>query len=217
MAKTTRKRVSHRKREVCRDEPLHIGIQLLPGLPSMRTPGAKLVVFEAIRAMRGRFGFRIVEFAVMSNHIHMLCEAKNNDELAAAMKSFKVRLAGGFNKLWERAGQVWADRFWSRVVRKVHELRRLVRYILLNGRRHGIQLPDDEPDWYTSGPWFPFWEGRWGQTFSKNPPPTERATYMALQCARRFLIELDDKPMPPPPLPDRRKRRRLFNVVQPAT
>ena len=99
MAKTTRKRVSHRKREVCRDEPLHIGIQLLPGLPSMRTPGAKLVVFEAIRAMRGRFGFRIVEFAVMSNHIHMLCEAKNNDELAAAMKSFKVRLARGFNKL----------------------------------------------------------------------------------------------------------------------
>ena len=90
------------------------------GAPSMRTPGAKLVVFEAIRAMRGRFGFRIVEFAVM-------------------------------------------------------------------------------------------------QTFSKHPPPTQRATYMALQCARRFLIELDDKPMPPPPLPDRRKRRRLFNVVQPAT
>ena len=120
MAKTTRKRVSHRKREVCRDEPLHIGVQLLPGLPSMRTPGAKLVVFEAVRAMRGRFGFRIVEFAVM-------------------------------------------------------------------------------------------------QTFSKHPPPTQRATYMALQCARRFLIELDDKPMPPPPLPDRRKRRRLFDVVQPAT
>jgi hypothetical protein len=46
--------------------------------------------------------------------------------------------------LWGREGVVFPDRYFHRVVRKVHELRRLVRYVLQNARRHGARVPELE-------------------------------------------------------------------------
>ena len=130
--------------------------------------------------------------------MHLIVEAADAEELAAAMKGLSVRIARGLNKLWERTGQVFADRYWSRIVRKVYELRRLVRYVMQNARRHGVRLPADRPDEYSSGLWFEFWEGHLGQTFSKEPCPTERPSDMALQRARGFVVELAETPRPTP-------------------
>jgi REP element-mobilizing transposase RayT len=165
------------------------------GLPSLRTPQVLAIVRGAFRAQRGRFKFRIVEFAVLSNHVHMIVEAKDAEELSAAMKGLLVRIAKALNKHWDRAGKVWEDRYWSRVVRKVHELRRLIRYVLQNARRHGVRLPNDRPDPYSSGPWFDQWAGHQGQTFSREPAPTERPNRMELEHARRSMLELTDNPL----------------------
>ena len=177
---------------------LHVGMRIEAGLPGLRTRLARAVILKAFREQRGHFEFRIVEFAILSNHMHLIVEAKDAEELAAAMKGLAVRIARGLNKLWERAGQVFADRYWSRVVRKVHELHRLVRYVMQNARRHGVEVPSDRPDEYSSGPWYEFWNGHQGQTFSQEPRPTERPSDMALQCARRFVLELTETPQPRP-------------------
>jgi len=198
MSKVERKRVAHRKREKVMHNVVHVGMRIEQGLPSMRTRGALEVIHEAFRAQRSRFEFRIVEFAILSNHMHLVVEAKDSEELAAAMKGLAVRIARGLNNLWERAGQVFADRYWSRVVRKVHELRRLVCYVMQNARRHGVRIPSGRPDEFSSGPWFQHWRDHEGRTFSSEPPPTERASDMALQCARRFVLELDETPNPRP-------------------
>ena len=198
MSKAGRKRVAHRKREKVMHNVFHVGMRILSGLPSMRTKGARRVILGAFRSQRSQFEFRIVEFAILSNHMHLVVEARDAEELAAAMKGLAVRIARGLNKLWERAGQVFADRYWSRVVRKVNELRRLVRYVMQNARRHGVRIPSDRPDEYSSGPWFDHWRDHEGRTFSSEPPPTERPSDMALACARRFVLELDETPTPTP-------------------
>ena len=217
MIKTTRKRVSHRPRGQVMHDVLHTEIEICRGLPSMRTPRAGSVIFEAIRAVRSRFFFRVVQFSILGNHIHFIVEAANPSELAKGMKSLGVRIARGLNKLWGRKGRVWADRYWSRVVRKVHELRRLIRYVLQNARRHGVPVPDDRPDAYSSGPWFESWLGHEGRTFSEAPSPVERANTMAHECAARFQIGLTECPRPAPPLKDPRKRRRLYRLAPTAT
>lgn len=212
MIKTTWKRVSHRPRGQIIHDVLHVSMELCRGLPSMRTPRARSVIVQAIANQRGRFEFRIVEFAIIDNHMHLIVEAASPRELGRAMKGLAVRMARGLNKLWGRTGRVFADRYWSRVVRKVGELRRLVRYVLQNARRHGIRVPDDWPDVYSSGLWFRHWQGHHGRTFSKEPPPTQPASRMELECAQRFAIELTERPTPAPPLKDPRKRRRLYRL-----
>ena len=222
MIKTTRRRVAHRSRHGIMHDALHLTVRIAMGLPSMRTKAARRVIVEAIREQRGRFDFRIVEFAILSNHMHLIAEACDAKELGRAMPmrtGLSGRLARGLNKLWRRKGPVFPDRFHHRVVRKVHELhelhelRGLVRYVLQNARRHGIQVPNNRPDEYSSGPWFPHWHGCDGRTFTAEPRPVEWPGRMELQCAHRFGIELTERPDPAPPLRDPRRRRRLSTLA----
>jgi REP element-mobilizing transposase RayT len=210
--KTTRLRVAHRTRDGIMHDALHLAMHAAGGLPSMRTPKARAVIVEAIRAQRGRFGFHVVQFAILSNHIHLIAEASTAKELGRGMKGLQVRISKGLNKLWEREGVVFPDRYFHRVVRKVHELRRLVRYVLQNARRHGVRVPDDRPDEYSSGMWFESWIGHLGRTFSSEPSPLERASRMELSCATGFVLELTERPTPAPPLRDPRRRRRLATL-----
>ena len=207
MTKTTARRVPHRSRNGIQHDVLHIAMHLVRDLPNMRTKAVRACILDALRAARGRFGCRFVEFAILDNHIHLVVESRDGFELGRAMKGLAVRIARGLNKLWGRSGQVFTERYFHRVVRKVHELRRLVRYVLQNARRHGVRVPDDRPDECSSGPWFRHWHGHLGRTFSSEPSPLDEASSMALQCALRFVIELTDRPDPPPPLPGVRKRR----------
>jgi REP element-mobilizing transposase RayT len=212
MIKTTRRRVAHRKRNGIQHDAVHVNVKIAPGLPSMRTREARAVIVGAIRKQRGLFDFRVIEFAILSNHMHLIAEAASASELGRAMKGLGVRIARGLNKLWGRAGTVVPDRYHHRVVRKLHELRRLVRYVLQNARRHGVRVPNDRPDEYSSGPWFEHWHDHVGRTFSTEPRPVERPGGMALQCAHRFGIELTERPTPAPPLPYQRRGRRLSRL-----
>jgi len=213
MLKTTRRRVPHRRRTGIKHDALHVSVKIERGLPSMRTPRARAIIVDALREQRGRFGFRVVQYSILSNHIHMVAEAASAEELGKAMKGLSVRIAKGLNKLWERAGTVFPERYYSRVVRKVHELRRLIRYVLQNARRHGVPVPNDRPDEYSSGPWFWHWEGHRGRTFSAAPSPVEAADGMALAHALTFGIGLTERPTPAPPLRDPRRRRRLSTLL----
>ena len=191
-----RSRVPHRRRGKIDHVPVHVTVRLREGLPSLRAREEYARVLESLRAFRGRFDCRVIAYSVLSNHVHLVLEPRNGHELARAVKGLLVRAARALNKLWRRAGSVWADRYHHRVVRKVHELRRLLRYVLNNARKHGVPLPAGRPDPYSSGPWFRSWIGHEGRTFSRAPSPVEVPQTMALGVAWRFLLGLDEVPGP---------------------
>jgi hypothetical protein len=97
MIKTTRRRVAHRKRNGIQHDAVHVNVKIEPGLPSMRTREARAVIVGAIRKQRGLFGFRVIEFAILSNHMHLIAEAASASELGRAMKGLGVRIARGLN------------------------------------------------------------------------------------------------------------------------
>jgi putative transposase len=85
---------------------------------------------------RGRHGVRIVEFAVLGNHLHVLAEAGDSESLSHAMKGLLVRLARSLNALMDRKGAVFADHYHSRLLRTPTELVNALSYVLGNAAHH---------------------------------------------------------------------------------
>ena len=81
-----------------------------------------------------RFGFRLVHYAVMGNHVHLLVEAPHRVALARAMKGLGVRIARRLNRVMKRQGRVMGDRYHAHILRTPAEVKRARTYLLTNAR-----------------------------------------------------------------------------------
>jgi putative transposase len=152
-----RSRVSHRTRPAhAARHPLHVTVRLGTRLPSLRRKAARLVVSQAFAAGCERFGFRLNQFSLQSNHMHLIAEARDSRALSRGMQGLLVRVARALNRLWERRGSVFSDRFHARALRTPREVRSALLYVLQNARHHGLRLVGIDP--YSSGPWFDGWQ-----------------------------------------------------------
>ena len=118
--------------------PTHVTAKLVR-LPSLRRRDCFRVIRRALAAGNQRAGFRVVEFSVQSNHIHMLCEATGRDALARGLQGLFSRMARALNRHLGRTGRVFADRYHDRTLRSPREVRNALAYVLNNFRRHAFQ------------------------------------------------------------------------------
>src|SRR5207247_1292169 len=101
-------------------------------------------------------GLRIVHFAIQSNHVHLLVEARDARSLSRGMQGLLVRIARNSNRAWKRKGSVFADRYHSRALRTPREVRNALVYVLQNSRKHGCHIAGVDP--FTSGRDFDGWK-----------------------------------------------------------
>ena len=178
-----------------RNEPLHVNVHLMDGLPELRNPREYACICQALRAAQERFGCRVVAKSVLSNHVHLVVEAPDEEKLSQFMKGLMVRIARGLNKLWQRKGPVFRERFHAVVLKTVKQIRNAVRYVLQNARNHGIRLAPDSPDPYSSGPWYRFWRERMNQPFRIDDcPVAEPRTPLILRACTVVPIGLNELP-----------------------
>ncbi len=163
-----RAKVSHDARlEHGAGHPLHLTVRLRPELPSLRRKDARNAIAGAFHAGRERFGFRLTQFSLQSNHLHLIAEAGNKQSLSRGMQGLLVRIARALNTLWKRRGSVFADRFHAHALRSPREVRTALLYVLQNARRHGIQFASIDP--FSSGAWFDGWRTK--LLFANGLPP----------------------------------------------
>ena len=185
--------VPHRPRApLASRHPLHVTVRLRAGLPSLRRRGAYRVLEPALVARSQRFGFRLVEYSVQTNHVHMLVEAKDRRALARGMQGLLVRLARALNRCWGRCGSVFADRYHDRVLRTPREVRHALAYVLGNARRHGVSVPPGRPDAFSSGEAFHGWRDCLARAVRRLPSP--RTWLLALGWRRHGSIPVDEVP-----------------------
>ena len=169
--------VSHRERAALAARyPVHVTLRLGQGLPRLRNKRAYGVLREAFRKGSERFGFRLCHYSVMSNHMHLIVEAKDRRALSRGMQGLVIRIARGLNRLWERSGKVFSDRYHDRILRTPTEVRNALNYVLNNARRHALALKW-AIDFFASGPWFDGWRGR--RTLVEVPVGVDRPTAAA--------------------------------------
>jgi REP element-mobilizing transposase RayT len=101
------------------------------------------VMQRAMYAGALRFGFRLVHYAVMGNHVHLIVEAPDRKALGRAMKGLGVRIARALNRVMKRHGRVIGDRYHAHILKTPSEVRRARAYQLTNARHHYGYAHDD--------------------------------------------------------------------------
>jgi REP element-mobilizing transposase RayT len=190
-----RARVAHSKRAALKPSyPTHVTLRIEAGLENLRNRREYATVQKALVAGADRFGMRLVEFAVLSNHLHLVCEAEDERALARGMKGLCVRIARALNRLWNRVGSVFSDRYHARVLNTPREVRNALNYVLHNAAKHGARLGGPDP--CSSGAWFDGWRHDLGLTRAAPSSPLPRALTWLLRVGWRRHGFLD--PVPPP-------------------
>jgi putative transposase len=138
--------------------PLHVTLRVQRGLPSLRAHALFGRVRRALSQGRERFGFRLVQFSVQRDHLHLLVEADDRRALSRGMQGLSVRVARAANGELGRTGRVFADRYHARALTTPRAVRFALRYVLLNARKHearGVEaLPFGFVDPCSSAAWF---------------------------------------------------------------
>ena len=175
--------VRHRERAVHkRWNPLHVTMRAKSGLPSFRAETLYAAFERAVRRTR-RDDFRVVEFSVQDDHLHLIVEADDNDALARGMKSFSVRANRLFNAALGRGrGQVWGDRYHRRDLTSASQVRNALVYCLANYKKHQ-RITSGAPriDPCSSARWFHGWTAI--REHYDGPRPTPEARTVLLQTA----------------------------------
>ncbi|MBK7874535.1 MAG: transposase [Planctomycetes bacterium] len=123
--------------------PLHVTLRLRHGCPTLRTHDVHVIVRSAIAASAVRPGFRIVHYAALADHVHLVCEASSADALARSVKGLAVCLARRLNAHWRRRGRLFAGRFHARELCTPREVHHALRYVLANAHHHGLVRPGE--------------------------------------------------------------------------
>lgn len=179
--------------------PAHVTLRVRSGVPSLRF--AKLVrEFErSLTAACERSDFRVVQYSLQSNHVHLLVEAATREALGRGMKAIGARLARAVNRVFQRVGPVLADRYHLHVLRTPSEVRNALRYVLLNGRHHASRLSGRVVlDPASSARWFDGWRRDSVSDSPPTPSPVARARtwLLAVGWMRLGLIDPADVPGP---------------------
>ena len=133
---------------------MHVTLRAVAAIRCLRSNRAFPAVRHAL-AVSSRAGFRIVEFSVQDDHVHLIAEADHARALASGIRGLVIRLAHAVNRALRRRGRVWDDRYHARALTTPREVHNALAYVLLNFRRHGHTAGDIDP--CSSAPWFRGW------------------------------------------------------------
>ncbi|HEV8320022.1 MAG TPA: transposase [Myxococcota bacterium] len=207
---------------VDRHAGVHVTMRLRAGRGNLRAPATYAVVRGALAAGCDRPGFRLVQFSVQTNHLHLIAEADGNVALARGMQGLAIRTAKRLNRLFRTRGRVFADRYHAHVLRAPREARRALAYILCNANKHGTPLsgPTAPALWLdaahhgfdpcSSAPYFDGWrEGvKAPAVVAGRAPPVVRARSWVLSVGWRRHGLVDPREVPGPREETARARRR---------
>jgi REP element-mobilizing transposase RayT len=202
----TSRRIPHSRREpIPARFPQHVSQRVVIDVTSLRKRKVMQLVLAAI-ARSHRDDFRVVEFVVESNHLHLIIEAASNEARARDLKGLKVSIARQLNRALGRCGAVFDDRYHSRVLRTPREVRNAIRYVLNNTRHHdplGTYILDASwIDPCSSAAWFDGWaqaiepDTWWKRELLEQPAPTRRARTWLLSVGwrRHGALRFDEAP-----------------------
>jgi REP element-mobilizing transposase RayT len=120
--------------------PVHVTKRVVAGVPKLRS--FKLAPVLRACFVRGcaRPGFRICQFSIQGNHLHLVCEAKDATALARGIQGWSVRVARAINARLGREGRLFEERYHSEVLASPRQVRHALCYVLHNARRQGATL-----------------------------------------------------------------------------
>ena len=189
-----------RREELRRDHPVHVTLRVRRDVRSLRMRAFVAAFRKSLRSACERRDFRITQFSIQRDHVHLIAEADDKHALGRGMKSVAARFARLVNRLAHRSGAVLLGRYHVRSLRTPREVRNALAYVLLNARKHWMQRHGSAPpvrfDEASSAIWFTGWNQRLQPVSSREPPPTAlpRTWLLRVGWRRHGLIDAAEVP-----------------------
>lgn len=130
----SQRHTAHRSRgKHCRAHPVHVTLRSRSF--KLREQAVIRTVLGALRASN-RDWFRVAQYSVQANHIHLIVEAEDARSLSSSMRGLVVRIARRVNRLLGGFGRFWADRWHGVALTTPSQVRNVLVYVLQNWRKH---------------------------------------------------------------------------------
>jgi REP element-mobilizing transposase RayT len=163
-----------------------------PGVPSLRSVRFAAEFRASLRQACERGEFRVAQYSLQRDHVHLVVESAGKDALARGMKAIGARVARAVQRTFGWRGAVLDGRYHLRVLKTPREVRNVLAYVLLNARRHWQKRSGAAPpvriDSASSGRWFDGWRRRPAEASAPalGPPEVSRArTWLLKEGWRR--------------------------------
>lgn len=101
---------------------------------------------RVLRECKEISGFTLYAYCLMSNHVHLLIKA-GEEPLDLVMKRIGTRYAAWFNKRHARVGHLFQDRFRSEIVEDDCYFLTVLRYIIQNPMKAGLEQAPGHYPW----------------------------------------------------------------------
>jgi putative transposase len=116
-----------------------------------RKQGQKIMILTLGEAKK-KYGFRLHNFCIMPNHIHLLISPTNGTSLSRILQWIKTRSAKRWNCIHGSKDHLWGERFFSRAMKDAREYSLVYNYIDQNPVKAGLAV--NPADWETSGAYY---------------------------------------------------------------
>jgi REP element-mobilizing transposase RayT len=183
-----------------RECPAHVTLRVREGLPSLRRQSFVKELRRSFAEACERGEFRVAQFSVQRDHMHLVVEAAGKQAMGRGMKSVAARVARAANRIFRRSGPVLLGRYYVRALRTPREVRNALAYVLLNARKHWKQRTGSAPpvmlDEASSARWFDGWTLRQQQPKRSEPEPVAPARSWLLRVGWRRHGLLDPAEVP---------------------
>jgi len=187
--KTGKKYVPHRVRpEHRKANPVHVTLRAR--VSELRD----FPVFDAVEAALAKGSkafFRVCEYSIQRNHIHLIVEADGTVSLCRGMQGLVARLAKAINRAMHRKGSVFADHYYAHALRTPTEVRNALVYVLNNWKKH-LPGANRGVDGCSSGRWFDGWENE--RPDGDRPLPVATQWLLTQGWRKRGLIHTRETP-----------------------
>lgn len=181
--------------------PVLVTLRIREDVWNLRTKRAYKVIRRAFVAGCCRDGFRVTQFSIQRDHIHVIAEARDKTRLSRGMQGLSIRIARALNREMGRRGKVFADRYHARVLETPRQVRNAVAYVANNIRHHTARygLPLDYIDPFSSWAYFEGWRERIGKRQAgarvADPPVAQPRTWLLRVGWRRHgLVSIAEIP-----------------------
>jgi putative transposase len=174
-----------------------VTLRARPDVRSLRGDDVFPAVRQALSA-GSKTTFRLVQFSVQADHLHLLVEGLDSRSLALGLRGLTIRLARAVNRALGRTGSVWNDRYHARALHTPREVRHGLVYVLMNFRKHLRHQPRGL-DPCSSAPWFDGFRGAGRRPAlappTDDPPVATSRTWLGTVGWRRHgLIDVHERP-----------------------
>ncbi|MCD4782659.1 MAG: transposase [Candidatus Eremiobacteraeota bacterium] len=117
--------------------------------PILANSGICRILFNSLSHLEEEGRIKAICSIVMPDHIHVVFQLMEGQNLPKVMQDFKRFTAHKINKIMNRKGSVWQEQYYDHNIRSYENLEEIIKYCHENPVRKGlVERPEDWEFWF---------------------------------------------------------------------